>query len=110
MKLQDPSYSRVVVVTLAETTPVSEAAQLQADLRRARIEPYAWIINSSLAAAGSTDPCLKQRIGDMNGRYSYTCTNSVHSPRRRYRRRSHHCAIRRSPREAMRATKPFSSM
>jgi len=62
MKLQDPSYSKVLLVTLAETTPVSEAAQLQADLRRARIEPYAWIINSSLAAAGSRDPLLAQRI------------------------------------------------
>lgn len=62
MKLQDPAYSKVLLVTLAETTPVSEAAQLQADLRRARIEPYAWIINSSLAAAGSRDPLLAQRI------------------------------------------------
>jgi len=49
-------------VTLAETTPVSEAARLQADLRRAQMEPFGWVINSSLAAAGSTDPCLKQRV------------------------------------------------
>ena len=62
MKLQDPAYSKVLLVTLAETTPVAEAAQLQTDLRRARIEPYAWIINSSLAAAGSRDPLLRQRI------------------------------------------------
>src|SRR6185369_11593133 len=48
--------------TLAETTPVSEATQLQADLRRAEIEPYAWVVNSSLAAAGSSDPLLRQRI------------------------------------------------
>ena len=62
MKLQDPAYTKVLLVTLAETTPVSEAAQLQADLRRALIEPFAWIINSSLAAAGSRDPLLQQRI------------------------------------------------
>lgn len=62
MRLQDPDYTKLLIVTLAETTPVSEAAHLQADLRRARIEPYAWVINSSLAAAGSTDPCLSQRI------------------------------------------------
>ena len=43
-------------------TPISEAARLQEDLRRAQIAPYAWVINSSLAAAGSGDPCLKQRI------------------------------------------------
>ncbi len=49
-------------MALAETTPVTEAAELQADLRRAGIEPFAWIINSSLAAAGSTDPLLQQRI------------------------------------------------
>ena len=62
MKLRDPQYTKILLVTLAETTPVSEAARLQADLRRAQIEPYGWVINSSLAAAGSTDPCLKQRV------------------------------------------------
>jgi len=62
MQLQDPAYSKVLLVTLAETTPVSEAAQLQSDLQRAHIEPYAWIINSSLAAAGSRDPLLQRRI------------------------------------------------
>ena len=49
-------------MTLAETTPVSEAARLQADLRRAQIEPFGWVINSSLAADGRDDPCLKQRM------------------------------------------------
>ena len=62
MKLRDPQYTKILLVTLAEATPVSEAARLQADLRRAQIEPYGWVINSSLAAAGSTDPCLKQRV------------------------------------------------
>ena len=62
MRLRDPEYTKVLLVTLAETTPVSEAARLQEDLRRAQIAPYAWVINSSLAAAGSGDPCLKQRI------------------------------------------------
>jgi arsenite-transporting ATPase len=62
MRLANPDYTKVLLVTLAEITPVSEAAQLQADLRRAGIEPFAWIINSSLAATGSTDPVLRQRI------------------------------------------------
>jgi arsenite-transporting ATPase len=62
MRLGNPDYTKVLLVTLAETTPVSEAAQLQADLRRAHIEPFAWVINSSLAATGSTDPVLRQRI------------------------------------------------
>ncbi|NUQ78565.1 MAG: arsenical pump-driving ATPase [Polyangiaceae bacterium] len=62
MKLRDPEYSKILLVTLAETTPVSEAARLQDDLRRAQIEPFAWVINSSLAATGSADPCLRQRV------------------------------------------------
>ena len=62
MRLRDPAHTKILLVTLAETTPVLEAAELQEDLRRAEIEPYAWIINSSLAAAGSNDPLLSQRI------------------------------------------------
>jgi arsenite-transporting ATPase len=62
MRLRDPQYTKVLLVTLAETTPVAEAARLQDDLRRAQIEPYAWVINGSLASTGSTDPCLRQRI------------------------------------------------
>jgi arsenite-transporting ATPase len=62
MRLRDPDHTKIILVTLAETTPVTEAADLQADLRRAQIEPYAWVINSSLAAAGSEDPLLQQRI------------------------------------------------
>jgi arsenite/tail-anchored protein-transporting ATPase len=62
MRLQDPAYTKIILVTLAETTPVSEAAQLQADLRRAGIEPFAWVINSSLAASGTKDPLLRERV------------------------------------------------
>jgi arsenite-transporting ATPase len=51
----------MVLVTLPETTPVLEAAQLQDDLRRAQIEPFAWVVNSSLAATGTRDPLLIQR-------------------------------------------------
>jgi arsenite-transporting ATPase len=61
MQLQDPRQTKVLIVTLAETTPVLEAAELQADLRRAGIEPWAWIINNSVAAASVTSPLLKQR-------------------------------------------------
>ena len=61
MQLQDPERTRILLVTLAETTPVQEAANLQADLRRAGIEPWAWIINNSLAAAGAHSPLLRQR-------------------------------------------------
>ena len=62
MRLQDPAYTKVILVTLPETTPVSEAAALQDDLRRARIEPYAWVINRSLAASDVRDPVLHARL------------------------------------------------
>lgn len=61
MRLQDPGWTKVLLVTLPETTPVSEAAALQADLRRARIEPFAWIVNRSLAAVPMQDPVLAAR-------------------------------------------------
>ena len=61
MRLQDPAYTRVLIVTLPELTPVSEAAALQDDLRRAGIEPYGWIINASLTASGTHDPILRAR-------------------------------------------------
>ena len=63
MRLQDPNYTRIVLVTLPEVTPVSEASALQDDLRRARIKPFAWVINRSFAASGSRDPVLAARIG-----------------------------------------------
>ena len=62
MRLRDPAYTKVVLVTLAETTPVSEAAALQADLRRAGIEPWAWVVDQSFAAAGTADPLLARRV------------------------------------------------
>jgi arsenite/tail-anchored protein-transporting ATPase len=62
MRLQNPDYSKIILVTLPETTPVSEAAALQQDLRRAKIEPFAWVVNRSLAGTGTTDPMLQARI------------------------------------------------
>ena len=63
MRLQDPAYTRIILVTLPETTPVSQARALQEDLRRARIEPFAWVINKSVLAAGTRDPLLAARLG-----------------------------------------------
>ena len=61
MQLQDPAQTKVLIVTLAETTPVLEASSLQSELRRAGIEPWAWIVNNSLAAAVTRSPLLRQR-------------------------------------------------
>jgi arsenite-transporting ATPase len=62
MRLQDPTHTRVILVTLPETTPVSEAAGLQEDLRRAGIEPFGWVINKCLTASGTHDPLLRMRL------------------------------------------------
>ncbi|MFM4996710.1 arsenical pump-driving ATPase [Aeromonas sanarellii] len=61
MQLQDPKQTKVVIVTLPEPTPVQEAANLQADLRRAGIEPWAWVVNHVLSPAVVTSPLLAQR-------------------------------------------------
>jgi len=60
-RLRDPAFTRVIVTTLAEATPVHEAEHLQQDLLRAGITPYAWVINQSLLASGTHDPQLAQR-------------------------------------------------
>lgn len=61
MRLQNPAATKVLLITLPETTPVLEALDLQTDLERAGIHPWAWIINNSLTAAAPTDPLLQQR-------------------------------------------------
>jgi arsenite-transporting ATPase len=62
-RLRDSDFTRVLIVTLPEATPVYEAASLQRDLRRAGIEPYAWVINQSLTPLEVRDPvlCSRQR-------------------------------------------------
>lgn len=64
MQLQDPARTKVLIVTLAETTPVLEAAHLQADLRRAGIEPWAWIVNDCVAASGPRSSLLRRRAAN----------------------------------------------
>lgn len=61
MQLQDPKQTKVMIVTLPEPTPVQEAANLQADLRRAGIEPWAWIVNHVLHTEQVRSPLLVQR-------------------------------------------------
>lgn len=63
-RLRDSDFTRVLIVTVPEATPVHEAALLQDDLRRASIAPYAWIINQSFTGSGSRDPLLIAR--EMN--------------------------------------------
>lgn len=64
MYLQDSDFAKLLIVALPETTPISEAAKLQEDLRRSGIEPYGWIANQSMSAADVSDPLLKQRASE----------------------------------------------
>ena len=60
-RLRDDAYTKILLVTLPEATPVHEAAQLQQDLERAGIRPFAWIINQSLLATDTRDRILAKR-------------------------------------------------
>jgi arsenite-transporting ATPase len=57
-RLRNPEETSVVIVTLAEATPVHEASRLQDDLKRANIKPKWWVINQSFYATQTTDPVL----------------------------------------------------
>ncbi len=61
MQLQDPKRTKVLIATLAETTPVLEAKHLQDDLVRAGIHPWGWIVNNALSVAAIQSPLLQQR-------------------------------------------------
>ncbi|HSO68169.1 MAG TPA: arsenical pump-driving ATPase [Arachnia sp.] len=67
MRLQDPDYTRILLVTLPETTPVLEAGILEDDLTRAGIHPWGWVVNQSLAAASTTSPLLRHRAAQEQG-------------------------------------------
>jgi arsenite-transporting ATPase len=60
-RLRNSEFTKVLIVTLPEATPVHEAQRLQDDLRRAKIEPFAWIINQSFALSSTADPALSTR-------------------------------------------------
>lgn len=60
-RLRDPSFAKVIIVTLPEATPVHEARALQADLVRAGIQPFAWVVNQSLLPLEVSDPVLRAR-------------------------------------------------
>jgi arsenite-transporting ATPase len=76
MRLQDPALTKVILVTLAETTPVLEAEGLRDDLERAGIHPWAWVVNGSLAAAHPTLPFLRARAGSEVAQIDRVCSGS----------------------------------
>jgi arsenite/tail-anchored protein-transporting ATPase len=60
-RLRDPLFTYVLLVTLPEATPIHEAMQLERDLARAGITPFAWVVNQSLTPLDVTDPVLRGR-------------------------------------------------
>ena len=61
MRLQDQSFARMLIVTLPDSTPIFEAERLQADLQRAGIEPFGWVVNQALSMTGTQHPVLAGR-------------------------------------------------
>lgn len=78
MRLQDPDYTKIIVVTLPEATPVSQATALQDDLRRAKIEPFAWVVNKSLLAADTQEPLLLARKRSEQKQLTRAIEQSTH--------------------------------
>jgi arsenite/tail-anchored protein-transporting ATPase len=60
-RLRDAQFTKILLVTLPEATPVHEAAQIQRDLARAGIAPFAWVVNQSLVPLAVRDPVLVRR-------------------------------------------------
>lgn len=60
-RLRDASYTRILLVTIPEATPIHEAIQLERDLARADIKPFAWVVNQSLTPLALSDPLLRSR-------------------------------------------------
>jgi arsenite-transporting ATPase len=60
-RLRDASFTKILLVTLPEATPVHEAAQLERDLARADIRPFGWVVNQSLTPLVVTDSVLARR-------------------------------------------------
>ena len=59
--LRNADETEVLIITLAETTPVYEAMRLEFDLKRAGINSKWWIINASLYATETTNKMLKAK-------------------------------------------------
>jgi arsenite-transporting ATPase len=60
-RLRDPDFTHVLIITLPEATPIHEAMQLERDLARADIKPFAWVVNQSLTPLDVKDPILRAR-------------------------------------------------
>lgn len=57
-RLRNAAETEVIIITLAEATPVYEALRLEEDLKRAGIATKWWAINASLYRTGTTNHLL----------------------------------------------------
>ena len=63
-RLRNSDETEVIIVTLAEDTPVYEALRLEEDLKRAGIEAKWWVINSSFYRTGTTNQILSAKVSN----------------------------------------------
>ncbi|NNU74709.1 arsenical pump-driving ATPase [Clostridium estertheticum] len=63
-RLRNADETEVIIVTLAEATPVYEAKRLEEDLIRAKIMAKWWVINSSLYKTGTTNKLLSAKASN----------------------------------------------
>jgi len=63
-RLRNADETEVIIVTLAEATPVYEALRLEEDLKRAGIATKWWVINSSLYRTGTTNKMLSAKASN----------------------------------------------
>lgn len=63
-KLRNTGETEVIIVTLAETTPVHEAMRLEEDLNRAGISSKWWVINSNIYATNTTNEILRAKASN----------------------------------------------
>ncbi len=62
--LRNANETEILIITLAETTPVYEAMRLESDLKRAGINSKWWIINASLYATKTANKTLKAKASN----------------------------------------------
>ena len=60
-KLRDEMMTEVIIVTLAQATPILEAQRLEEDLKRASISTKWWVINQSLYQSTSKHALIKAK-------------------------------------------------
>lgn len=72
-RLRDPAFTRVLIITRPEATPIAEAERLEADLARAGIRPFGWVLNAALSLGDTSHPALAARASEEVGHIAAVC-------------------------------------